>query len=406
MGFRKYFTSLFLYFLCNYGVIIIEYFDTGPDSSSGKGQFQKSACGGTCKPGLWQPYDLKPDAVPYCVIKGGEPIFAKSAEANPVLFHKKKNSNFIEREEIKSVAALPLNAKKECVGCIFFNFNHYKEFGPQQRLEIRMMAEYAAIAIYQVRLVNEKSALLRYAQHQLNQPLNAIRGFLSNLSEGYYNTEQAEALSGDGDQYKRSKFGKIAQNRSLLCRYMVDMLDTFLKIDLIQDPDKDIFKIKINKNESLSDLCNRAVDVAVAYRTSQSPIFRNIATNVVGCFDPNAIQTAIINVLVNAIKYGDSKGEHKSKHAIQLHLTTEDKTSERWAIIRVDDSGPGIRPEDRSRIFRPLERVGSGGRGLGVGLYLTKEYIERHLGDINVSESDAGGARFTNRFPLNPKIQG
>lgn len=389
-------------------VIIFEYVDTGIDSGLGKGQFQESACGGTCEPGMWQPYDLKSDAVPYRVIRGCKPIFAKLAENSHVLFHQKDEPNFIQREGIKSVAALPLTVSTDCVGCIFFNFNHLKDFGYQQQLEIKMMAEYAAIAIHQVRLmektarlVNEKSALLRYAQHSLNQPLNAILGFLSNLSEGVYNQELSMPFSAIA-QYKQSQFGRRAKNQSLLCSYMVNMLDTFLKIDLIQDQ-KDLFKIEFKENQNLSDICNRAADVAVALRTSRLPISRNIADDIVGYFDPNAIQTALINVLVNAIKYGDSIGERKSKDAIQLHLATEDKKSEHWAIINVDDSGPGIRIEDRERIFRPLERVGRNGRGLGVGLYLTNEYIKRHSGSIDVSESPAGGARFSIFFPLRQK---
>jgi signal transduction histidine kinase len=389
-------------------VIIFEYVDSQVDKGVGKGQFGESACEGSSRPKMWGCVDFKPDAVPYRVIKGGTEIFAPIASKCSVLFHKKDNPNFIQREGIKSVAAIPLTAGSDCLGCIFFNFNQSQEFGFQQTLEIRTMAEYAAIAIHQNRLmdekaglVNEKSRLLRYAQHSLNQPLNALLGFLSNLSQGLYCKDLAVACLEEPERYRQSVFARRVQNQYLLCRYMVHMLNTFLHMDVIQQPDGDIFQITVKEDQNLSDLCNRAVDVAEAYRAA--PISRKVEPGVVGCFDPNAVQAALLNVLINAVKYGDCSGPDKPKDAIQLHLFVSTCEGRRLAIIHVDDSGKGIPPGDRSTLFEPRDRAKSDGRGLGIGLYLARKYIEHHGGWINVDTSDAGGARFVISFPINKK---
>jgi two-component system OmpR family sensor kinase len=68
--------------------------------------------------------------------------------------------------------------------------------------------------------------------------------------------------------------------------------------------------------------------------------------------------------------------------------------------VAVEDAGPGIRPEDRERVFDRFWRApGAPAGGTGLGLAIAKWIAEHHDGSISVVASAAGGARFEVRLP-------
>jgi two-component system NtrC family sensor kinase len=69
-------------------------------------------------------------------------------------------------------------------------------------------------------------------------------------------------------------------------------------------------------------------------------------------------------------------------------------------LIRVDDDGPGIRPDHLPKLFDPFFTTQAGGEGTGLGLYLVEEIINEHRGVIAVENRPEGGARFSIWLPL------
>jgi signal transduction histidine kinase len=67
-------------------------------------------------------------------------------------------------------------------------------------------------------------------------------------------------------------------------------------------------------------------------------------------------------------------------------------------VMRIDDTGPGISTGDPSGIFDAF--VSSKASGMGIGLAVSRRIVERHRGRIDVSASDAGGARFQLTMPI------
>ena len=72
------------------------------------------------------------------------------------------------------------------------------------------------------------------------------------------------------------------------------------------------------------------------------------------------------------------------------------------AELSVRDHGRGIAPEDQARIFEQFERSADGRQhaaGLGLGLYITREIVRRHGGDVTVESAVGEGALFRVRLP-------
>jgi signal transduction histidine kinase len=109
--------------------------------------------------------------------------------------------------------------------------------------------------------------------------------------------------------------------------------------------------------------------------------------------DTNMLKTIIRNLLSNAIKYSLPKGL----------IVIEAATTGKYSKITVSDSGIGMSPEIRSKIFRIDEHISNPGTanetGSGLGLILCKDFINRHQGQVSVESEPGKGCTFTLLFP-------
>lgn len=107
---------------------------------------------------------------------------------------------------------------------------------------------------------------------------------------------------------------------------------------------------------------------------------------------PKLLRRVIRNLLENARRYG--AGNVRAAVSRKGHL----------AQLRVSDSGPGVPPEERDRIFEPFYRLhGASERegGVGLGLALVKSIAQRHGGSVHCEDAEGGGACFVVTLPCN-----
>lgn len=107
--------------------------------------------------------------------------------------------------------------------------------------------------------------------------------------------------------------------------------------------------------------------------------------------DRFAMGRAPINLIDNAAKWSPEGG------TVRVSL----KAATRNAVLIVDDSGPGIAPAEREKVFERFYRAPESRSmpGSGLGLAIVKQVFDRHNATIVVEESDDGGARFRVVFP-------
>jgi signal transduction histidine kinase len=109
------------------------------------------------------------------------------------------------------------------------------------------------------------------------------------------------------------------------------------------------------------------------------------------CFDPALMELALSNLLVNALKYGNS--------AVKCTFTIDSGEH----VLSVEDDGPGISEADRENVFKAFTRIDDsrnrGTGGYGLGLAVVARVAELHGGRADVDVSPAlGGARFSMRW--------
>jgi len=110
--------------------------------------------------------------------------------------------------------------------------------------------------------------------------------------------------------------------------------------------------------------------------------------------DPVAIAEVINNLLSNALKYTPSGG----------HITAKLERNGAFARVSIVDDGRGIPTEARQYLFTKFYRVEksltAGNRGTGLGLYISKNIIELHQGEIGVTSQPGQGSTFFFTLPV------
>ena len=113
--------------------------------------------------------------------------------------------------------------------------------------------------------------------------------------------------------------------------------------------------------------------------------------------DRRRVEEVLTNLIENAIKYSPEGGE------VRVRVAAEGRT----ALVEVVDQGIGISAEDQARVFDRFfrasgagERLHRGHHGLGLGLYIARELVQRHGGEMGVRSTAGAGSVFWFRLPL------
>jgi len=111
-------------------------------------------------------------------------------------------------------------------------------------------------------------------------------------------------------------------------------------------------------------------------------------SSVTGHWDRLRLEQVLVNLVTNAVKYG-------GPGPIEITLSAGDLA----ARVDVRDHGPGIPLDQQAVIFNRFVRASRDSRGLGLGLYISRQIVEAHGGTISVASPPGAGACFTVEIP-------
>ena len=117
----------------------------------------------------------------------------------------------------------------------------------------------------------------------------------------------------------------------------------------------------------------------------------------IGVVDPDRLARAFANLISNALKYGAAHED------VSITIEPQEMGDESWAQITITDVGPGIPQSDLPYIFDRFRR-GSNvlGRtsGMGIGLTVVRDIVERHGGQVRVESEEGKGSSFEVILPM------
>src|SRR5262249_3060193 len=94
------------------------------------------------------------------------------------------------------------------------------------------------------------------------------------------------------------------------------------------------------------------------------------------------LEILLINLIKNSL---EAMSGQQSRKEIEIKAESDS----RYAILTVTDSGPGIKPEDKTNVFKSTFST-KGAKGTGMGLYLTSQIVQAHGGTITIDGMDSG----------------
>ena len=223
-----------------------------------------------------------------------------------------------------------------------------------------------------------KSEFLANMSHELRTPLNAIIGFTQVLQQklfGEVNDKQEEYLA------------DIHGSADHLLALINDILD-LSKVEAGQvELEKTSFSLREALERGVVMLRERASKDGVQLTFEPDPNVELVTA------DERRIRQVVFNLLSNAVKFTPQGGS--------VEVSSAQQNGE--VIVSVKDTGPGITPEDRDRIFEEFQQTDVGAEqsdGTGLGLALSKRLIELHGGRIWVESEPGKGATFTFTLPV------
>ncbi|KRQ92665.1 hypothetical protein CP49_32965 [Bradyrhizobium valentinum] len=212
--------------------------------------------------------------------------------------------------------------------------------------------------------------------HELNQPLGAILLNAETMEQMLRSSRLSDAteLLGIVSEIRRDdeRAGKVLQHiRSLVRRVPIDVKP----LDL---------------NEVVSETLDFLSSLAIARKVQIRHSLAELPLPVKG--DYTQLQQVLLNLVVNAL----DATAHKAVN--ERVITVQTKRSDNWAEFSTADTGPGVPPEQLSKIFEPF--FSTKPNGMGMGLSIARTIVEFHGGIINIQNRSSGGAIVIVRLPL------
>lgn len=225
-----------------------------------------------------------------------------------------------------------------------------------------------------------KSAFLMNLSHEIRTPMNAIVGFSDLLLDHKITDEE------------KHEFVRIVQYNSRSLLSIVDDLIEMSKIDsnLIQPNYSNVNLENILKAAfDSATFSNKNENIVVKFQEPSHKLKGNILTDVV------KLNQIIINLLNNALKFTDEGF---------VILDYEIDNLNKLIVFNVKDSGIGMPEEFKDKIFKRFNKINakniSANEGLGLGLAISKSYVEMLGGTISVKTKEGLGSTFTFTIPL------
>ena len=221
-----------------------------------------------------------------------------------------------------------------------------------------------------------KNDLMAFLNHELRTPLSTIKLYIQNTAR-FARLENNKPLE---DKMLKADQQTVS---------MTQLINNFLTLSQVQDAKLTLQRSRFNLTELVEDV---AADMMVLYPDRKFKLKAPKAVRVTADYDK--LVQVLVNYVNNAVKFSHAKSV--------VTLTCSSINGE--AIVTVEDKGRGIKPADQKLLFCRYSRIhhekAAGTKGYGLGLYLSREIIESHGGEVGVNSEYGKGSSFYFSLPL------
>jgi signal transduction histidine kinase len=333
------------------------------------------------------------------ILRTGQPRIINNLEQHLAARPDSKATLDILKDGVMSNLTCPLRAGNRPIGLLFFSSHHPDTYQHSHIDTFLAVADSLSLAVEKVKYLDDLAEAKRnYAQilyfvaHELKAPLASIATIGSTLTEGYVGKlapQQAE------------KVQRMVANSN----YLMNLVRDYLDLSQIETGE-----LRFHPGPAV-DLVEEVIRPMVEI---QSPAARargmRIETDLeylVAPCDATLLKVVFNNLLGNAVRYG----RESSKILVRLvrrsfvdYADTGERVRQYWALFSVRNEGVGFEPEQKQKLFARFQRLHhpehKGVTGSGLGLYISRQIVVRHGGEISADSEPGKWAEFRFRIPL------
>lgn len=230
-----------------------------------------------------------------------------------------------------------------------------------------------------------KEQFVANVSHELRTPLNMIIGFseMALNSPATYGPDIPQSLLADLEIVLRNS------------QHLSSLIDDVLDLSQIEAGQMALMK----ENAALGEIVDEAVTaVRPLFNTKRLTLRRDIPRNLPALYcDRVRIRQVLLNLLSNAGRFTERGG-----------VLVRARQEEKAIIVSVADTGPGIKADEMNEIFKPFQQVDgsvqSHWAGSGLGLSVSKHFVELHKGRMWLESEPGQGATFCFRLPVEEPV--
>ncbi len=308
------------------------------------------------------------------------PLVIKDKILGVIVLSGKKSGDAYNNEDINVLDVVSSQATVAIDNAL--KYEEIKKFKFKLQREVKRATQELRVVNSELKRVDaDKSGFISIASHQLRTPLTVIKGYSSMILEGNF---------GKLKDTTKDAMSKVFVSSERLIELVEDLLD----ISRIESG-KQTYDFKSGQLEGLIDsmidslaMSAKEKKVKLLWEKPKKPLSPIK-------LDLEKLRQSCMNLIENAIKY-TSKAE-RDDACVKVDIS-EDKNNKR-IIVKVKDNGLGIGKQDIDNLFtkfyRGKDKTIATIEGTGLGLYIAKQIIVKHGGDVSVKSAGEGkGAEF------------
>jgi len=254
----------------------------------------------------------------------------------------------------------------------------------EERKQIENQLRLAQVELRRTSKLTAMGQLSASITHEIGQPLAAMKTYIANMTMAQQNLKNVSTLESNSLSNTLGKLDHLVSRMTSITQ----QLRYFARSG---DRETQALDLRMAIKGAINTTLPSLEEAGISFDLNQSDQPVMVEAGKV------RIEQVIVNVIKNAMEAITSDPKIiDQKKCISLSLNT----NKSMAILRIDDSGPGVSEDIQTELFEPFVSTKASGVGMGLGLAISLNIIHELKGTLHVENRIEGGASFTIKLPL------